>query len=379
LSFEEHFGVGPSAIAEAPGRVNLIGEHTDYNGGLVLPAALELRTRVELRYREDLRIRGFSRECGAAEAAFDDAAGESWLDYARGTARALHEAGRLPAAGFDLYVESDVPRGAGLSSSAALEVAVALALAAAAGTPVRPGERLELARLCQRAEGGFVGVPCGIMDQFASACAREGHALLLDCRSLEWKEVPVPESLAILLVDTGVARELRGGAYELRRRECEAALQGARARLGRPLANLSQVRADDLRGLEPALDPVCLRRLRHVVTENARVAQFAAALRDGDLREAGLVLYASHESLSLDYEVSCPESDVLVADSRGLDGVIGARMTGAGWGGCTLHLVAADRAEACGEALAERFRSRFGRRPRVWRSRPARGAVSIRS
>jgi galactokinase len=379
LGFEDHFGVAPSATAEAPGRVNLIGEHTDYNGGLVLPAALALRTRVELRYRNDLRVRGLSRECGTAEAALDDPARDSWLDYARGTARALHEAGRLPAAGFDLYVESDVPRGAGLSSSAALEVAAALALAAAAGTPVRAGERLELARLCQRAEGGFVGVPCGLMDQFASLCGREGHALLLDCAGLGWKEVRVPDPLAILVIDTGVARELRGGAYETRRRECEAALEGARAGLGRPLVSLSQVRTDELDRLERALDPLPFRRLRHVVTENARVAQFAAALGQGDLSEAGRALYASHESLRLDFEVSCPESDALVADSRGCDGVIGARMTGAGWGGCTLHLVEADRAEACGQALVERFRSRFGRRPRLWRSRPARGAASIRS
>jgi len=339
------FGKAPAARAQAPGRVNLIGEHTDYNGGLVLPAAISLCTRVSVRYRDDSIVRGVSGEREPAEAPLDAPPAGDWLDYPRGVARVLAEARRIPPSGFDLLVESDVPAGAGLSSSAALELATALALAAAAGAPVREDEREQLAVLCRRAENDFAGAPCGIMDQYAVACARESAALLLDCASVTARAVPLPDALELLVCDTGVRRELRDGSYETRVRECERARERASALLSRPLAWLAEVRASELPRMAE-LEPTLAARLRHVVTENERVTRFAALLEAGDLEAAGALLYDSHRSLAGDYAVSWPEADRLVAGSAGLPGVLGARMTGAGLGGCTLHLLRGDVAAA---------------------------------
>ncbi len=366
--FEAAFGGEPAAVARAPGRVNLIGEHTDYNGGLVLPVAIDRDTRVALRPRADARVLGLSRERGKSEADLAAPPASDWLDYARGVARALADAGRIPARGFELCVETDLPQGAGLSSSAAFEGAVALALLGAAGVILARGDRPELARLCQRAEVEFVGVPCGIMDPFTVLCSQAGAALWLDCASLEARPVALPDSLALWIFDTGVERSLRSGAYAERRGECERALALARRALGRALASLSELSLDDLVALEGALDPIALRRARHVVTENQRVRAFAAALARRDLGAAGEALFASHASLRDDYAVSCAESDALVSDSRGLAGCAGARMTGAGFGGCTVHAVEAAHASAFALALAERFRARFGRVPRHWRA-----------
>ncbi len=372
--FEKRFGRTPIADARAPGRVNLIGEHTDYNGGLVLPAALALHTEVALRFRADARVLGASREEGPSEAALDADPRHTWLDYARGVARLLAEAGRIPRAGFEIAVASEVPVGAGLSSSAALEVAAALALMAAAGAPLRKDERGELARLCQRAEQEFAGVPCGIMDPYVVLHAQVGHAILLRCSDLHAEQVPIPGTLGILIVDTGVRHALRDGGYAARRQECEQALAAARLALPRELENLSDVEPRDLAALRPALHDVPFRRLRHVVSENARVRAFASALRARDERAAGELLYASHTSLRDDFEVSCPESDALVEDSQTVEGCLGARMTGGGFGGSTLHLLRADAAEELAARLSERFRSRFGRTPRHWKTRPAPGA-----
>jgi galactokinase len=352
--------------------VNLIGEHTDYNEGLVLPAALDLRTAVAVRLTRGDRVRGLSREEGPAEAAFEEPARGIWLDYVRGVARELARAGRAPATGFEVAVASDVPCGAGLSSSAALEVATALALEAASGG-TRSEEPIETARLCQRAESGFVGVPCGLLDPFASLLAREGHVTLLDCATMRWDAIPVPDDLALLVVDTGIRRTLRDGGYAERRRECERALDGAPSILGRPLRHLSEIRPEEI-GALGGLPALLLRRLRHVVTENARVRSFVAALGAGDREGAGRALYGSHESLRDDYEVTWPESDLLVDVSARLPGVVGARMTGAGWGGCTVHLVEVERAAAIREALEEAYAERFGRRPPSWLTRPGPGA-----
>ena len=370
-SFRGAFGAEPRAIARSPGRVNLIGEHTDYNGGWVLPAAIERDTRVALRPRADARVVAVSRERGAAEADLFAPPSSDWLDYARGVARILAEAGRIPARGFELWVETDLPEGAGLSSSAAFEAALALALLGAAGVDVGSDDRAGLARLCQRAEAEFVGVPCGIMDQFAVLCSRAGAALRIDCATLEATPVELPDSLAILIFDTGVERSLRSGAYADRRAECERALEGARRALARPLGSLSELSDTDLPTLSRALDPPALRRARHVVTENRRVGELAAALARGDLRGAGAAMFASHASLRDDYEVTCAESDALVADSRELAGCVGARMTGAGFGGCTVQLVEVARADAFARELAARFRARFGRDPRHWRTAAA--------
>jgi galactokinase len=372
--FEKRFGRTPTADARAPGRVNLIGEHTDYNGGLVLPAAIALHTEVAVRFRPDARVLGASREEGPSEALLEAAPRHAWLDYARGVARLLADAGRIPRSGFEIAVASEVPAGAGLSSSAALEVATALALAAAAGAPLRKDERAELARLCQRAEHEFAGVPCGIMDQYAVLHAQVGHAILLRCSDLHAEQVPVPGTLGFVIVDTGVRHALRDGGYAARRRECEQALAAARLALPRQLDTLSDVEPRDLPALRPALEDTPFRRLRHVVSENARVRAFARALRARDVRGAGELLFASHTSLRDDFEVSCAESDALVEDSHATDGCLGARMTGAGFGGCTLHLVQADGADDLAARLVERFRARFGRTPRHWKTRPAAGA-----
>jgi len=357
--------------ARSPGRVNLIGEHTDYNGGLVLPAAIARDTRVGLRPRGDGRVRGRSRERGAAEAELDAPRAGDWLDYPRGVARALARAGWIPASGFDLEVETDLPEGAGLSSSAALEAATAVALLAAAGRELADRDRPELALLCQRAEVEFVGVPCGAMDQFAVLCGAPGAALRLDCASMQSRPVALPAGLAVLIFDTGVERSLRAGAYAERRAECERARIQAEAALRRTLGSLSEVSADELPALAHGLDPVALRRARHVVTENERVRAVEAALGDGDLAALGDALFSGHASLRDDFEVTCPESDALVADSRDLPGCAGARMTGAGFGGCTVQLVRSADAERFARALAERFRARFGRTPRHWRTEVA--------
>jgi len=374
--FAAAFGGTALRTASAPGRVNLIGEHTDYNGGLVLPAAIELRTRVSVRPRRDAEVHGFSRERGAARAGFDDPPAGDWLDYVRGTARVLAAAGLIRESGFEIAVLSDVPEGAGLSSSASLEAAAALALVAASGESEVDLDRAELARLCQRAEVEFAGVPCGIMDQYAVLCTEPGSALLLDCARVESSRVPLPAGVEILIFDTGVSRELRSGGYAARRAECERALVAARRVIGRPLASLSELDAPDVERLEAALDPGAFRRARHVVSENARVRDFARALERGDLASAGAAMFASHASLRVDYEVTIPESDALVLDSRALAGCIGARMTGAGFGGCTVHLVEEAQASRFSSALVRGFRSRFGREPRFWRTRAA-GAANL--
>ena len=375
--FAEAFGGAPLRAARAPGRVNLIGEHTDYNGGLVLPAAIELATSVSVRPRADALVRGCSRERGQAQAGFHDPPAGDWLDYARGTARVLADAGLVRDSGFEIAVLSDVPEGAGLSSSAALEAATALALIAASGAPEVELDRPELARLCQRAEVEFTGVPCGIMDQYAVLCSEPGAAILLDCARVQARRVRMPDGIEILIFDTGVSRELRSGGYAVRRAECERALTGARSALGRKLGSLSEILASDFERLASALDPVALRRARHVVTENARVRELASALEARDLGRAGAAMFASHESLRVDYEVTVPESDALVEDARALPGCIGARMTGAGFGGCTVHLVEAAHAPAFATGLSRRFRERFGREPRFWRTRAAAGAYLL--
>jgi galactokinase len=365
------------ASARAPGRVNLIGEHTDYNGGLVLPAALHFATEVEIAARSDRLVRGQSRERGLATAPLDAAPRGDWLDYVRGVARVLAGAGLVEETGFDVRVRSDVPEGAGLSSSAALEAATALALLAVAGGSEVAIERAELARLCQRAEAEFVGVPCGIMDQYAVLCCREGEALLLDCATLATRGVRIPEGVELVIADSGVARSLRAGAYAQRRAECERALQGARLALGRKLGSLSELSPADLARVAAGVDPIALRRARHVVLENERVRACAAALELGKPAEAGAELYASHESLRCDYEVSWPEGDALVEIARAIPGCFGARMTGAGFGGCTVHLVEAERAEDFGRALSAGFAARYGRAPRLLRTRASAGATLL--
>jgi galactokinase len=374
--FRRRFGGPPRAGARAPGRVNLIGEHTDYNEGLVLPCAVDRDTVVWAAPRSDRRVRVFSRELG--EGGFDAdrlARRGDWLDYVRGAWFALRER-RIDPGGFDLALASDVPVGSGLSSSAALELALVTALDACCGPGLAARERADLAH---RAESGFVGVPCGIMDPWASGLGRAGHGLRIDCRSRRVRLVPFPADRARLLVaHSGAARELAAGAYAERRAECVRALEAAQGAGLVPTGGaLRDLEPADLPTLERALDATAFRRARHVVTENARVDALCRALADGDLDGAGRTLRQGMESLQRDFEVSTPELDALCELADAQPGVFGSRLTGAGFGGCTLHLVAPAQGSAVAEALAAGFARRFGRRPPVWEVHPADGASRL--
>jgi len=376
-AFSRFAGRPPLWGARAPGRVNLIGEHTDYNGGLVLPCAIDRHTVVWGAPRSDGRVRVRSWELGeeaTLEARAPIASG-TWSDYVAGVFQAALRAGAAPP-GMDLAISSRVPGGAGLSSSAALEVAVATLLDAALGAGWDGATR---ARLAHQAETAFVGVACGLMDQLASALGRAGHALRIDCQDLAVRPVALPPTLALLVVDSGVRHALADGDYGRRRRECEAALAAARE------AGLCPRDAATLRALGPAAlpalarvaDDVPLRRARHVLSENARVDAVVAALEQGDLAAAGAALRAGMASLRDDFEVSTPELDALCALGDATAGVHGSRLTGAGFGGCTLHLVDAPAADAARHAIARGFAARFGRTPRSWLVRAAAGAAPL--
>jgi galactokinase len=339
---------GDAAIVRAPGRVNLIGDHTDYNDGYVLPAAIGLETWIALRPRSDGRIRVASEQVGGTASyliadlapAQDRRTGEGhWADYVAGTAWSLREAG-LPVAGFDGLVDSTIPVGAGLSSSAALELASAIALLPR-DSLVNAGA---LAAMAQRAEREYVGVDCGIMDQFASAAGHEGKALLLDCRSLETRHVPLPAGIGVVVCDTGTRRELRNSAYNTRRAECARAV-ALLAEVLPGLGSLRDLTPEDLGRFRNRLPEVVARRAEHVVGENLRVTAAVAALRAGDLDELGLLFARSHASLRDLYEVGAPALDAMVDLARSVPGVVAARMTGAGFGGCTVNLVRDDAVE----------------------------------
>ena len=336
----------------APGRVNLIGEHTDYSGGYVLPAAIQLGVQVDVRARSPVIALASELE-GAAEPFPADGAGpatSAWTRYAQAVAAELDALGR-PAVGFEGLVRSNLPAGAGLSSSAALEVAIAIALCAVADFELAP---LELALACQRAELRAVGVPCGILDQAASVLGRADAAVLLDCATLEHRLIAVPAGAALVILDSGVERSLAGSSYAARRRELEAALHAVGAE------RATTVEPEDLATLEG----VSLRRLRHVVRENERVQRFARALEQGDLPAAGELLFESHASLRDDYEVSIDELDLLVEIARAA-GAYGARLLGGGFGGAVLALVDADDAVTFGQHVGEAYAARTSRSGRV--------------
>ncbi len=357
-------------VATAPGRVNLIGEHVDYSEGFVLPFAIDRATTARAVARDDRRVVVRSAERGE-DASFDldDARARArgdWSDYAQGMARALDR--RVPLRGAELEVSTTVPIGAGLSSSAAFELAVGLALLGASGATL---DRAELARAAREAENDFVGLRSGIMDQLASAFGVRDHALLIDCRTAEVTPVPIPPGVAVVVADTGVKHELASSAYNARRAESEAA---ARA-LGAP--TLRDVTPAVLTERGGTLSPILLRRARHVVYENDRTLRVAAALWAGDLRSAGQAMNASHASLRDDYEVSAPELDLLAATAQRVPGVYGARMTGGGFGGSIIALVDHDATGPLRDALDAAFASRFGRRPATMVVCPSDGATLI--
>jgi galactokinase len=325
-------------VVRSPGRVNLIGEHTDYNDGFVLPLAIDLELRLAFAPRAGGRLELTSRE----------ARDESWLPYVRG----VHELLGLPL-GIEGRIESDIPLGAGLSSSAALELAVARALVAANDAAWEP---TRMAQLCQRAEIEYAGNRCGIMDQLAVACGQAGHALLIDCRSLDVTPAPLPLDLAVVVCDSARPRQLVDSAYNERRVACEEAAR----LLGVPA--LRDASLDQLDRLPGDL----ANRARHVVTENQRVLEFVAALEAGDRERLGQLMYASHASLRDLYEVSCPELDLLVELAASLPGAAGSRLMGAGFGGCTVSLVDVDEAPAFADDLVARYHGRTGLPARAW-------------
>jgi galactokinase len=363
-AFRARFGRPPVGHAEAPGRVNLIGEHTDYNEGFVLPVAIDRTVAVAFAPREDGRVRvhslDFDQEDEFALADIHRLESDSWANYLRGVALVLQDAGHR-LTGLDLVVQGEVPIGAGLSSSAALEVATLGAFAAAAGLALDDRDK---ALLAQRAENEFVGVACGVMDQMAAVFGRADHALRIDCRSLATEAVPLnleSHGLRIVVANTGVRRALTASAYNQRREECYRAVELLFVLLrGRRPRSLRDITPRDLRINGRFLPEDLLRRARHVVSENARVLAAVDALQRGDLVEAGRLLYASHESLARDYEVSSPELDLMVELACSLEGVVGARMTGAGFGGCTVNLVSADAVDAFGEEVIQAHRARTG-------------------
>jgi len=387
--FTEIFGPADGLRhVRAPGRVNLIGEHTDYNDGFVMPMALERAVRIVLAPHENGVVRLWSEQFAErAEFVLGQATPDEaphWLQYPMAVAAVLAEEG-FDLRGFRGVIDGDVPVGAGLSSSAACEVASALALLVAARPETEPGpaaavaeahgltgERLAL--LCQAAEHR-VGVRCGIMDQFISVHGRAGHAVVLDCRDLSHRPVPLPaEEAAVVVIDSGVQRKLTAGAYNERRSQCE---DGA-ARLGEfdpAVESLRDVSLDLFQAHADALPETVRRRCRHVVTENARVVESVEALEAGEVERFGELVNASHDSLRDDYEVSGPELDLLVTIAREVDGVLGSRLTGAGFGGCTVSLVRPDAVETLRQAVLARYPAETSLQPRVWTSPAADGAA----
>ncbi|HYX90778.1 MAG TPA: galactokinase [Myxococcaceae bacterium] len=375
-AFRDRLGRAPR-LFRAPGRVNLIGEHTDYNDGFVLPLAIEASTCVAAAPRGDRRISVDSLDLGARlELDLDGARATlpgQWGAYVEGVARVL-EARGIRLGGADLVIASDVPIGAGLSSSAALEIASGLALLAVSSRPI---DRIQLALAAQESEHDYVGTRCGIMDQLASALAEEDRALLIDCRSLEARTVPLrlPRH-AVVIFDTGVKHALAAGEYNARRGECERGVALLREILPeiRALRDVTEI---ELERYGDRLPERVLRRCRHVVGENARTLAAVVALERGALEELGRLMAASHASLRDDYEVSCAELDALVEIASSMPGVTGARMTGGGFGGCTVNLVEREALSEVIEGVAGAYQLRFGRKPQAFVTKAAGGAGEI--
>ncbi len=371
-AFEARFQAQPDVVVRAPGRVNLIGEHTDYNDGFVLPVAVDRAAWVAARAIDDpwatIRAVDMRNEEAIFTVASVPASVGGWADYPKALVWAFLERGLHPV-GLEAVLTSNVPVGAGMSSSAALELAFAEAWAALSGFEIEPRE---LAVLCQQAENEYVGVNCGIMDQMISACGKAGHALMMDTRDLKHRYVPIPEGLALVVADSQVRRSLSNSAYNARRGECEQAVSLLKQH--KPdIASLRDVTFQDLQRYGKHLPETLLRRARHVVTENQRVLHVAKALYKKNLDEVGVLLVDGHRSLRDDYEVSLPQLDVLVEAAIEVEGCYGARLTGAGFGGCVIALVAEDATDDVIAHICEVYDDRFGNRPPVYVTHPADG------
>ena len=371
--FRQQFGSGPAFVARAPGRVNLIGEHTDYNGGFVLPAAINREIKIACSPADGRTVTMYAvamkeKRTFSLDNLQKDAC--RWINYPQGVAMVLQDEG-FKLRGMNAVVMGDVPLGAGLSSSAAFEVAAALAFGALSNLKI---DGVRLARLCQRAENEFVGVNCGIMDQYVSINAKANRAVFIDCKSLEHRLIPVDTVHSrIVISDTGVKRELASSEYNVRRGQCESAVEILKRYV--PGATcLRDISSKVLMAHESELPEVVRKRAWHVVSEDERVLQSLPLLEKGDLVAFGRLLNESHDSLRDDYEVSCRELDAMVESARALPGCLGSRLTGAGFGGCTVSLVTAEAADAFCRELAKRYKAATGLDARIIVSDAAEGA-----
>jgi galactokinase len=369
-AFQGRFGATPAVVVRAPGRVNLIGEHTDYNDGFVLPMAIDRGMWIALRPRLDKQVILHSLDFAApAEFSLDTMQNTDagWAEYVKAVAWALQDSGAA-LSGWEGVCAGNVPIGSGLSSSAALELSTARAFSAVSDIP---WDTAHMAKLSQRAENRWVGVNCGIMDQMISAAGQADHALLIDCRSLETQSVPLPAGTVVVVLDTATRRGLVDSAYNERRQQCEAAAQF----FGVPaLRDVSLVQFEAQSG---GLDNVTRRRARHIITENARTLQAADAMRRGDAAELGQLMNASHTSLRDDFEVSSAALNAIVGCAQQESGCFGARMTGAGFGGCAVALVAESAVSAFARSVSTSYTAATGLTPQIYVSRAAAGAEVI--
>jgi len=371
-AFRARFGSEPSLVVRSPGRVNVIGEHTDYNEGFVLPMAIDRAVWIALRARPGREVVAVSLDFAGEKAFALDGLrreGAGWVEYLKGTAWALAEAGHR-LAGWEGVLAGDLPIGAGLSSSAALEMAAARAFAAVSGLPWDP---VAMAKLARRAENEWVGVGCGIMDPLIIGAGREGHAVLIDCRSLEMRPAPLPRGTAIAILDTSTRRELTGSAYNERRAQCEEAAR----RLG--VKALRDVTPAALAARGGALPDVVRRRARHIVSENARTLDAAEAMQAGDARRLGGLMNESHLSMRDDFEISTAALDAMADLGQAAAGCYGARMTGGGFGGCVVALVDEATAPAFLDAVGRGYRERTALTPSLYLCRPQAGASIMRT
>ena len=375
--FRQRYGT-EARVFRAPGRVNLIGEHTDYNDGFVMPAAIELNVWVAIAPRDDRKLVVHSENFSeSAEIDLDDRdprPRNQWIDYVQGVATMLEKA-RHSLRGANLLICGEVSIGSGLSSSAAIEVASGFALLENSGLPV---DRVELAKLCRRAENEFVGARVGIMDQFISCCGHAGQALMLDCRSLDYRLLPIPANVSLVICNTMVRHDLASGEYNTRRTECEEGVRRLSRRLPHVRA-LRDVRVEDLDRYCSDLPQTIYKRCRHVVTENARVRDAAAALEKADLSTFGQLMAESHISLKNDYEVSCPELDLMVELAGQAEGVYGVRMTGGGFGGSTVNLMEKQAVVEFQRSVANAYQKATGLSPQILVSAAAEGAGEARA
>ena len=381
--FHSHFSIEPKVKACAPGRVNLLGEHVDYNDGLVLPSAIDRAVNLVAAAQTEPIARLFALDLGKETAFRLDQLDEKldleghplpkWAHYPAGVAWALQAAG-LPTPGLVAVYSSDIPIGSGLSSSAAVEMVFAVTWETLGGWQI---DRMEMARLCQKAENGYVGVNCGLMDQFASAHGVAGHALYFDTRSLDWDAVPLPPGVALVIADSGVRRNLSSSAYNERRAACEQAVKLLQQYLP-GMHSLRDISPVEFAAYSESLPIDIRKRAEHVVKEIGRVESAVSALKTGKKQSFGALMYSGHASLRDLYEVSTAELDILVAIAHDLPGCIGARLTGAGFGGCTINLVEESHAPDFIQSLQQAYAQQTGRQAQVYLCRASNGAEATR-